>query len=60
MLACRDMGMNCDFVANGDTNEEVMKQLSEHGMTVHAEEIQKMNMPKDEMMKMMMSNIKEA
>jgi len=29
-LACSDFGMECDFVAKGKTNEEVMRAASEH------------------------------
>lgn len=32
---CRDAGMNCDFVARGSTNEEVMKQAGAHAQQAH-------------------------
>ena len=35
ILKCRDVGMDCDFVARGETNEEVMKQAAEHARTAH-------------------------
>lgn len=42
-IACQDMGIaGCDFVAKGETMEEAMGALKEHGMSVHAEEIKGM------------------
>jgi predicted small metal-binding protein len=32
---CRDAGMNCDFVARGTTNDEVLKKAGEHAQQVH-------------------------
>jgi len=34
-LSCRDMGSDCDFVACGKTEEEVLKKASEHAKTDH-------------------------
>jgi predicted small metal-binding protein len=34
-LACRDVGVNCNFVATGETEEEVMQKAGEHGKKVH-------------------------
>lgn len=35
-LACKDMGqMDCDFVAEGETAEEVLGKAMEHGMSAH-------------------------
>ena len=34
-LSCRDVGVDCDFVACGKTEEEVMQQASEHGRKDH-------------------------
>jgi predicted small metal-binding protein len=36
-FACKNMGINCDFVATGATKEEVMKKAMEHGGTAHAD-----------------------
>jgi len=36
-FACKNLGMDCDFVAEGATKEEVMKMAMEHGGTVHAD-----------------------
>lgn len=35
VLRCRDVGMDCDFVAHGDTDEEIMQQAAEHVRVVH-------------------------
>jgi predicted small metal-binding protein len=34
-LRCKDAGMDCDFVARGQTEEEVMKAAAEHGKQKH-------------------------
>ncbi len=34
-LSCRDFGVDCDFVARGKTEEEVMRIGSEHGCKAH-------------------------
>ena len=35
VLKCRDVGMDCDFVARGKTEEEILKQAAKHAGTVH-------------------------
>lgn len=32
---CRDAGPDCDFVARGETDEEIMGQVAEHARTAH-------------------------
>ena len=34
-MSCRDVGPDCDFVATGETEEEVMVQVAEHARTEH-------------------------
>ncbi|HVW85274.1 MAG TPA: DUF1059 domain-containing protein [Bryobacteraceae bacterium] len=34
-LCCRDVGVDCDFQASGETVEEVLRQTSEHARTAH-------------------------
>ena len=34
-LTCRDVGMDCDFVATGETESEVMAKAAEHARTDH-------------------------
>lgn len=36
-FACKNLGLDCDFVAEGATKEEVMKMAMEHGNVVHAD-----------------------
>ncbi len=32
---CRDVGVDCDFVAQGETEQEVLQQCAEHARTAH-------------------------
>ena len=34
-LACKDMGIDCPFVARAETEEELMPIVSKHGKEVH-------------------------
>ena len=34
-MSCRDVGPDCDFVARGENEEEVMGQVAEHARTEH-------------------------
>jgi predicted small metal-binding protein len=34
-LCCRDVGPDCDFVAHGETEEEIMGQVVQHAKSVH-------------------------
>jgi predicted small metal-binding protein len=35
VLACRDVGVDCDFVARGASTEEVMEKAKAHAVTDH-------------------------
>jgi predicted small metal-binding protein len=35
VLRCRDVGVDCDFVARGATEDEVMRKAREHASTDH-------------------------
>jgi predicted small metal-binding protein len=35
VVKCRDVGVDCDFVARGNNEQEVMKQCAEHARTAH-------------------------
>jgi len=35
VIQCRDIGMDCDFVARAETEEEILKKTAEHAQTVH-------------------------
>ena len=34
-LSCRDVGVDCDFVACGKTEEEIFQKAAEHAKTDH-------------------------
>jgi len=34
-VSCRDVGADCDFVARGNSEEEIMSQVAEHARTEH-------------------------
>jgi predicted small metal-binding protein len=34
-ISCRDVGMDCDFVAKGETTEDIMQQAAEHARTAY-------------------------
>jgi predicted small metal-binding protein len=34
-LYCRDMGLDCEFLACGKTEEEVLRKAGEHAQSVH-------------------------
>ena len=35
VLKCREVGLDCNFVARADTEEEIMKQIVDHATTTH-------------------------
>lgn len=35
VMHCRDVGPDCDFVARGRNEDEVMRQVADHARTVH-------------------------
>ena len=35
VLRCRDVGMDCDFVAQADTEEEILQRAAVHACMVH-------------------------
>lgn len=34
-VSCRDVGMDCDFVATGETEQDILQQCVEHARTDH-------------------------
>lgn len=38
VLACRDVGVDCDFVTRGQTEEEIFRQCAKHGRQAHGME----------------------
>lgn len=54
-LSCRSLGMDCDFVAYGNTVDEVLDKGMEHAKADHPEKYREMmKMTTDEMKKMRM------
>jgi predicted small metal-binding protein len=41
-FACKNLGIDCDFVVTGATKAEVLKHALEHGSTVHADMMKSM------------------
>jgi len=35
MVSCRDVGVDCDFVARGKSEEEILKKTAEHARKEH-------------------------
>jgi predicted small metal-binding protein len=35
VMSCNDVVGNCDFVAHGESDEEIMEQASEHAREAH-------------------------
>jgi predicted small metal-binding protein len=46
-LSCKDAGCDCDYIAKGETEEDVMKDAAQHGMKEHGKTEQDMNQMKD-------------
>jgi predicted small metal-binding protein len=34
-LSCRESGLDCDYVAEGKTQDELLKNISEHAVNFH-------------------------
>jgi predicted small metal-binding protein len=45
-LACRDSGVDCPYVARGETVEEVMQDAAKHVKEVHGYTDEQLNDPK--------------
>ena len=56
-IACRDLGQNCDYVAHGDTEEELIADIKKHGKEMHSYTDEQLKDP--EMMKKIMAAIKK-
>ena len=35
VIRCKDVGMDCDFEARAETEEEILKKVAEHAGTTH-------------------------
>ena len=57
-LSCKDMGtMECDFVAKGETEDEIVGSMMDHAKQSHPDKITMM--PEEEMKNMMKSKVKD-
>lgn len=36
---CRDAGMNCDWVARGNSNQEILDQAKQHAQQAHGMQV---------------------
>lgn len=57
-FACQDVGVACDFIAKGETEEELLEQVAKHAKEVHGYTDEQLNDP--EMMKKVKSAVKQA
>ena len=57
-FACQDVGVTCDFIAKGETEEELLEQVAKHAKEVHGYTDEQLNDP--EMMKKVKSAVKQA
>ena len=35
VMKCRDVGMNCDFEARGESEQEILQKAAEHAKSAH-------------------------
>ena len=56
-LACRDLGVDCQYVARGETEEELMANIGKHAKEVHSYTDEQLKDP--ELMKKVKAAIKE-
>jgi predicted small metal-binding protein len=45
-LVCKDLGVDCPYVAHGDTEEELMADVAEHAKKVHGYTDEQLKDPK--------------
>jgi len=61
MLSCKDMGGSDDFVAKGETKQEIMDKMAAHAKEAHPEMMEgKSEEEKMKMMEMMKEKIKDG
>jgi len=56
-VGCRDMGVNCDFVAKGNSNDEIKKALWTHAEKSHAEVVKSLTAGKRQELSVKMDEI---
>ena len=45
-MACKDLGVDCPYIAQGETEEQLMTDVAAHAKTVHGYTDEKLNDPK--------------
>ena len=35
VVSCKDVGVDCDFVMRGETDQDILQQAAEHARTAH-------------------------
>lgn len=55
-MACQDVGIDCPYVAHGETEEELMADVTKHAKEIHAYTEEQLKDP--EMMKKVKAAIK--
>ena len=38
-ICCRDVGVDCDFTASGETTEEVLQKCTQHAKEAHGMDV---------------------
>ncbi|MFY9794452.1 MAG: DUF1059 domain-containing protein [Candidatus Nitrosopolaris sp.] len=46
-LSCRDAGCDCNYVAKGETEEDVLRDAAQHGMKEHGKTAKDMTQMQD-------------
>ncbi len=57
-VSCREVGMDCDYVCKGETEEEIMKNAEQHAVQDHHFKVEETLTP--EMQEKIKSHIKRA
>ncbi len=42
-FACKDIGLQCDYITTGATKDEVIRKALQHGNTVHSDLMKKLS-----------------
>jgi predicted small metal-binding protein len=46
-LSCREVGCECDYIAKGETEEEVIRDAANHGIKEHGQKEEDMTQMKE-------------
>jgi predicted small metal-binding protein len=46
-LSCREAGCECDYIAKGETEEEVIRDAADHGIKEHGKKEEDMTQMRD-------------